>query len=108
MDQQPTSRGGPLYWLQRRSRKFWIIVAALLPVFYVASFGPACWMVRNEYLSNKTVAHAYRPLLRYAGRGYAPTWLHELLVLYAGRDEFGGSTWVQVYLVLTGEDLYGK
>ncbi len=43
MEQQPTKRVGPIYWLKGRSRRFWLIMAALLPVFYVASFGPACW-----------------------------------------------------------------
>ena len=36
-------RGGPLYWIARRPRRFWIIMAVVLPVLYVASFGPACW-----------------------------------------------------------------
>jgi hypothetical protein len=38
------NRGGPIYWLTRRSRRFWIVAPALLPVFYVASFGPWCWI----------------------------------------------------------------
>jgi hypothetical protein len=43
MTEQPTNRGGPLYWLKRRSRRFWI-VAATLPAVYIVRFGPACWI----------------------------------------------------------------
>ena len=42
MDARPTKRGGPLYWLARRSRRFWLCLA-LVPVLYVVSVGPACW-----------------------------------------------------------------
>ena len=38
MTKQP--RRGPLLWLSTRSRRFWIVVALLLPVFYIASLGP--------------------------------------------------------------------
>jgi hypothetical protein len=44
MDRRPTKRAGPLYWLSRRSRRFWIVMAAMLPVLYLAGFGPACWL----------------------------------------------------------------
>jgi len=43
MEDRRTTRGGPLYWLGRRSKRFWIAVAAM-PILYVASFGPACWI----------------------------------------------------------------
>ena len=49
---QPTNRGGPFYWLKRRSRRFWIIAIALLPVLYVGSFGPACWLCSRQPGSN--------------------------------------------------------
>src|SRR5437899_2612492 len=43
MDDRQTTRGGPLYWIKRRSRRFWLVMAILLPLLYVGSFGPACW-----------------------------------------------------------------
>jgi hypothetical protein len=39
----PAHRGGPLLWLAARSRRFWIM-AMTLPMLYLASFGPACWI----------------------------------------------------------------
>ncbi len=45
--ERPKKRRGPLLWLAGRSRRWWIVVAIMLPlslpVLYVASFGPACW-----------------------------------------------------------------
>jgi hypothetical protein len=49
MDAQPKKRGGPLYWLKRRSRWFWIVITVLLPVSYVASFGPVCWITMKRH-----------------------------------------------------------
>ena len=63
MDGQQKSRGGPLYWLGRRSRRFWIIAVMLMPVLYVASFGPACWLAERHMLPRKHVAMIYEPLV---------------------------------------------
>jgi hypothetical protein len=38
MADKQQNRGGPLYWLKRRSRRVWIVSAAVLPVMYVATF----------------------------------------------------------------------
>jgi hypothetical protein len=63
MSERPTKRRGPLLWLAGRSRRFWI-VGALLPVLYVASFGPACWISSRAKYGNLTVLPAvYLPLL---------------------------------------------
>jgi hypothetical protein len=43
MDERTTKRGGPLCWLGRRSRRFWIVIVAL-PVLYVLSSGPMVWL----------------------------------------------------------------
>ncbi len=56
--------GGPLYWLKRRSRRFWIVVAVMLPVFYVVSFGPACWISSRAQPSGYIVSIIYRPLIQ--------------------------------------------
>ncbi|MFN0051487.1 MAG: hypothetical protein ACKV0T_04805 [Planctomycetales bacterium] len=44
MNERATKRLGPVLWLASRTRRFWIAVALLLPVLYVGSFGPACWV----------------------------------------------------------------
>lgn len=60
MAQQPANRIGPLYWLKRRSRRFWIIIVAMLPVLYVASFGPACWIYSHAGI--RETPEAYLPI----------------------------------------------
>jgi hypothetical protein len=100
MSERPKKWQGPLEWLAGRSRRFWIALA-LLPVLYVASFGPACWISsRVNYGSgiNFTVLPTvYRPLLQamlshrriaiavegYARLGAAPGW-HWLLIISDG------------------------
>jgi len=67
MYEQPTKRGGPIYLLKSRSRRFWIIAAVLLPVSYVLSYGPACWFLRDRYnelpgWSRTVVWFVYRPI----------------------------------------------
>lgn len=59
----------------------WTVVAfVLLPVLYVASFGPACWIVSRGPTGIAPFNAAYRPLLRVAhGRGT----LSEILFRYA-------------------------
>ena len=40
----------------------WTLACAVgLPVLYVASFGPACWIADRELLSEYTVEFVYRP-----------------------------------------------
>jgi len=60
MDGLSTKRGGPLYWLHRRSRRFWIGVVASLPLLYVVSFGPACWLLaRAELRADEHLVNTY-------------------------------------------------
>jgi hypothetical protein len=65
------SRGGPLYWLGHRSRRFWIFAVVLMPVLYVGSFGPACWIAtqgESDSLGRTVVLYSYYPLLWIASR----------------------------------------
>lgn len=39
------------------------VVLVLVPVLYVASFGPACWAVDRDWLPVERTAMLYRPLL---------------------------------------------
>lgn len=43
---------------------FWTTVVVLLPVLYVASFGPACWMTSYVGADGAVVNRIYRPLMR--------------------------------------------
>lgn len=64
MSERRRKRRGPLLWLADRSRRFWIIAAAL-PILYAASFGPACWIYsRSEDLEIwQTADRIYYPIL---------------------------------------------
>lgn len=44
IDEPPTKRRGPLGWLVARTWRFWVVAALLMPLLYVGSFGPACWI----------------------------------------------------------------
>src|SRR5262245_31393576 len=64
MDQRPTNRAGPLYWLKRRSRRFWIIAGVVvLLVAYPLSFGPVIWLTARGYVNEAAVQHFYMALL---------------------------------------------
>jgi len=65
MDERSKTRGGPLCWVGRRSKRFWIGVAAM-PILYVASFGPACWIAGRTGVGDSTVSTMYAPLMKAA------------------------------------------
>lgn len=53
--------------MTRSSRPLWPLLTAVLigvPVLYMASFGPACWLVGERYMQPKTGWMLYRPLVR--------------------------------------------
>ena len=57
----------------------WIVALLIgLPVLYVASFGPACWVVTGGGLRTEWTLRLYRPLIRNAHRSpirqYALLW----------------------------------
>lgn len=47
MDQQPASRQTIIGWLAARPKRL-IGIALLLPLLYVGSFGPACWLTSRR------------------------------------------------------------
>jgi hypothetical protein len=52
---------------ENRKKPVWPRIVAILiglAALYVASFGPACWMVKEKVLSAEHVAWTYRPLVR--------------------------------------------
>ena len=67
MNQTARKRRGPitLFFESRRFR--WTAIAvALLPVLYVAGFGPACWLAAGDKLPapvGRALCRVYAPLL---------------------------------------------
>jgi hypothetical protein len=75
----------------------------VLPVLYVASFGPACWLARAGAAGTLTVAKLYRPLVRAArsDRGIAPVlrWYGDPLgQLSESRGRLSMTHWMDVVL----------
>ena len=79
---------------------FWGAVAIALPVLYVASFGPACWLVRDS--RSRIVfgmnADFYTPLIRAAN--LAPSPLRDAVGVYSGNGKYGYSTMLDFYTAL--------
>jgi hypothetical protein len=52
----------------------WIVIGILVPVFYVASFGPACWLALRDVpgVSLTTVNFFYRPVFWIGSNGPGP------------------------------------
>src|SRR5437762_631139 len=78
MDEPTRKRRGPLTWLAARTWRFWVAVAAMLPVLYVGSFGPAYWWLSQPRSSvdPKRAVHnslsVYWPLGWFALDGSSP------------------------------------
>jgi hypothetical protein len=77
----------------------WIVALLIgLPVLYVASFGPACWVVEQSALPRAEITLIYSPLIR-AAWSLRPNPFSKGLRKYAMIcDGFGG-------LAALGEDL---
>jgi hypothetical protein len=97
MDGQRKNRGGPLYWLSRRSRRFWFAAVAMLPALYIASFGPACYLTSRSAISTKSVWMVFRPLIWLGVHG--PDTLSRGIIAYAelcyaeDTSKLGGRMW---------------
>lgn len=68
--------------VNRRERCAKLAIAGFvgLPVFYVASFGPACWLADRHEIAWKPVWIAFHPLTEAAVRG--PRFLANTLIDY--------------------------
>src|SRR5262245_19891274 len=71
MNEPIRKRRGPLLWLAARTWRFRVAVA-LMPVLYVASFGPACWLHSHEWIRRDSMRLGYAPLIRAACHSPAP------------------------------------
>ena len=68
----------------RRERwaKWTLATVVSLPVLYVASFGPACWLVDRELLPSDPIELAFRPIVRFLMNGENPV-VRRTIVGYA-------------------------
>lgn len=84
MDNEPTRRRGPMFWLADRSWRLWVAIA--LPVCYVGSFGPYLLLVKRNLLprSLNWVGYAYHPLIVLVENGPEPFrgWFIEYLQIW--------------------------
>jgi hypothetical protein len=64
--------------INRRERwaKWTLASTLMLPVFYVASFGPACWLVSHTERGHAVFTEAYRPLAFAVWRSPLSVWLN--------------------------------
>jgi len=88
----------------RPKRLLWPWIAALLiglPVLYVASFGPACWLAKSDRLPVRPTAWLYKPLI--AATFYGPRPVRRTLRKYVER--FTGSA-IPVIVSLHQDGIY--
>ncbi|HEY3965895.1 MAG TPA: hypothetical protein VGM05_15150 [Planctomycetaceae bacterium] len=55
-----------------RWAKWALALVIVLPMLYVGSFGPACWLACDRHISQTFVAQAYRPIIRLANASPDP------------------------------------
>lgn len=78
----------------------WLTLAlVLLPILYVFSFGPACWLSTRELIDPNSVASLYQPVLMSAMRG--PLWLRRSALSFAA---WGSDPRSRVYFSLSKVD----
>lgn len=76
---------------KRSSVGFWATAFLLLPVLYVASFGPACW-IASRVDDGSFVAAAYQPLMRlWWGETFEPS--DDLLARYGLSFSISNPAW---------------
>lgn len=82
---------GPLTLLatSRKARR-WAVVATAVPLLYVASFGPACW-ITARYVPTRRLHVAYRPVA-YLARAKGERTIRNLVRSYARLGMPTGST----------------
>jgi hypothetical protein len=69
----------------------WTLVGVVvgLPMLYVASFGPVCWLVGRQWLSPECLASLYRPVVAPAKLG--PDSISNVIWWYVEIDDYGAS-----------------
>src|SRR5262245_50991401 len=89
----------------------WIVALLIgLPVLYVASFGPACWMTSRLDLGARLIPTIYKPIvvLTFPTKDYEENPpIARLLMRYAELAAIDGWVWQGYVGVLVGNDLEG-
>ena len=75
----------------------WVVVVLLMPVLYVASFGPACWTVARLRLPAGIINYGYGPLL--ASLDYVSGPVRRSILRYG---EFGAKDQIDWYCTIRG------
>lgn len=81
---------------QKHNWPFWFAAGTIaLPVLYVASFGPACWLGDRQLLPVRLAKSIYRPLALVVMADECGEALHEWLYDYGllGRPAFPPEPW---------------
>ena len=73
-----------------------VLLVIGLPVLYVASFGPACWLCEHGVLRQKLAWIAYRPLTWMASSGPRRAGIK-------GRIWFHAEVWIRAYATAFGD-----
>lgn len=72
----------------------WTLAATLAsPLLYIASFGPACWIVSHHGIRSQTILIAYRPVLHCMS---ARREVAEVAKWYSGLAARNGWMWIEV------------
>jgi hypothetical protein len=89
MDEQPRKRRGPLIWLASRSRRFWIVLAILLPFIYVLGSGPTRSIAFRNRMTYTTPPGAVRPALYATSEQSALWWIFYFPLAWASQQSWG-------------------
>jgi hypothetical protein len=88
-DERQAKRGEPFYWLRSRSWRFWLVLIVVVPILYIASFGPVCWVTSRSPTPDRwdTADAIYSPILWTWVRGpeFAKVAIREYANLYSAR-----------------------
>jgi hypothetical protein len=72
---------------ERSKKRGWLVclptAVVVLSALYIASFGPACWLVERELVTPQFAASLYAPLLWPIGDNLDPA--TNLLLMYGGK-----------------------
>jgi len=84
---------------ENRTPPFWpwiVVLLVALPVFYLGSFGPAVWLMRNEWISLESLCTAYQPVGLFYG--HLPPILRSALI---GCWRCGGASDIELFFLLS-------
>jgi hypothetical protein len=73
----------------KRRWHLWTAAALALPVLYIASFGPVCWLIQDSKsgMAFDVTADVYRPLIRVANLAPAP--IRDAAAGFSGKGRYG-------------------